>query len=77
MSWALVGAAIAVAESPDRLGRQLLVLGRGEDGRGWQVEGLQQRSALEKLQQLLQAGQWDAGMLLAESHGLDPDIVRK
>lgn len=73
----LAGAALAVARQSGHPGEQLLVLQKGEGGHDWQLEALQERSALDKLQQLLQVGQWDAGLLLADSHGLDVDIVRK
>lgn len=73
----VAGAAVACLAAADRLPAQLLVLHQREEGHSWQLDALVESSAEAKLEQLLQAEQLDAALLLAESHSLDTDHVRK
>ena len=57
--------------------RRLLALRRLPDRQGWQLSALTESSAAEKLQQLLLAEQWEGALMLAETHDLDQDLVRR
>lgn len=72
-----VGAGITCQPASQRAPARLAVLAPHADGAGWQLVALTESSAESKLQQLLEAEQWEAAALLAETHNLDADLVRK
>ena len=70
------GAAIACQRATEAH-KELLILQKQAPDKGWQLIGLTESFAEEKLAQLLEAAQWEAAMLLAEVHFLDKDLIHK
>ena len=54
-----------------------MALIQGSHLRQWKVQTLTESFATEKLEELLLAEQWEAALLLAETHALDTDVIHR